>query len=62
MVREVHYTLQFKATELTTKPREQLLGTLKVQAGTTAISLSAEKLEGDLPVRIHSVTLVPANR
>jgi hypothetical protein len=61
-VRESHYTLDVKITEPAAKPTEKLVGTLRVQANNTSISLSAEDIGAGHPVHIHAVTLVPANR
>ena len=61
-LRESHYSLQCKVTEPSPKAVEKLFGTLRVQTGSSTLSLSADSVETDQPIQIHAVALVPANR
>jgi hypothetical protein len=62
VLRENRYTLDCQVKDITEKPTEKLYGTLRVSDGKSSLILTAERVDENQFVRIHSVTLVPANR
>ncbi len=62
ILRETRYTLECPVKSCPETPMEKLYGTLRVSDGKGSLVLTVGHVDEAHSVRIHSVTLVPANR